>query len=150
MTPCIYTVPLSIEWVFKLILFMQYRLLSLPWMHMASSLKDPLCDSWPCCYSPLISKRLRDHMLHLARFQVASTCVIFTHFQISHVTYHVILIGPLTNHVTSHMINPDTWHPTPAFPLWNTDTITALGRLPNRDVGSTSYLGNTPVWKLQN
>ena len=48
------------------------------------------------------------------------------------------------------MTDPDARHPTPAFPLWNTDTITTLGRLPNWDVGSTSYLGNTPNWKLQN
>ena len=89
-----------------------------------------------CRYSSLISKRLRDHMLYLARFQVMSTCVIFTHSKI--------------NHVTSHMTNLDARHPTPAFPLWNTDMITTLGRLPSRDVRSTSYLGNTPVWKLQN
>jgi len=55
-----------------------------------------------------------------------------------------------TSHVTSHMINPNAWLPTLAFPLWITDTITGLGQLPNWDVGSTSYLGNTPVQKLQN
>jgi len=37
------------------------------------------------------------------------------------------------------------WYPTPAFPLWITDTITRLGRLPKQDVKSTSYLGITPV-----
>ena len=52
--------------------------------------------------------------------------------------------------MTSYVINPDTRHLTPALPLWNTDTITTLGWLPNWDVRSTSYLGNTPVRKLQN
>jgi len=65
-------------------------------------------------------------------------------------TYHVISFDLSTSHVMSHMIDPDIRHPTPAFPLWNTDTITGLRRLPNWDVGSTSYLGNTPVQKLQN
>jgi len=129
---------------------MQYRLLSLPWNACSFPLKEPLCDSQPCRYLPLISKHLWDHMLYLARFQVASTCVIFTRSQTSHVTYHVIFIVSLTNHMMSHVIDPNTRHPTSAFPLWNTDTITALGRLPNWDVGSTSYSGNTPVWKLQN
>jgi len=150
MISCIYTVPFNIEQVFKLVLFVQYRLLSLPWTHAASLRKNPLCNSWLCRYSLLISKCLRDHVLHLAQFQVVSTCVIFTRSQISHMTYHMTFIDFRTNHVTSHMINPDTWHPTSAFPLWNTDTITTLGRLPNQDVGSTSYLGSTPVWKLQN
>jgi len=59
------------------------------------------------------------------------TSVIFTCFQTSHVMYH--------------MTNPDTQLPTPAFPLWITDMITKLRQLPNRDVGSTSYLGNTSV-----
>jgi len=65
-------------------------------------------------------------------------------------TYHVTFFDLSNNHVTSHMINPNTRLPTLAFPLWNTDTITTLGRLPNWDVESTSYLGNTPIWKLQN
>jgi len=55
-----------------------------------------------------------------------------------------------TSHVTSHVINPNAQLPTLAFPLWITDMITRLGQLPNWDVGSTSYLGNTPVQKLQN
>jgi len=38
-------------------------------------LKDPFRDSQLCRYSPLISKCLRDHVLYLARFQVALTCV---------------------------------------------------------------------------
>jgi len=49
-----------------------------------------------------------------------------------------------TNHVTSHVTHSDTWHLTPTLPLSNTDTITRLGRLPNRDVRMTSNLGNTP------
>jgi len=59
--------------------------------------------------------------------------------------YHVIYFDPLTNHMTSHVIDPDIQHLTPAFPLWNTDTITGLGHLPNQDIGTTSYLGITPV-----
>jgi len=43
----------------------------------------------------------------------------------------MIFTASLTNHVMSHMIDPDTRHPTPALPLWNTDTITTLGQLPN-------------------
>jgi len=130
---------------------MQYRLLyQLLWTRAASLWKNPSCDSRLCRYSPLISKRLWDHVLYLARFQVTSTCVIFTRSQISHVMYHVIFFDLSNNHVTSHVIDPDTRHPTLAFPLWNTDTITTLGRLPNWDVRLTSYLGNTPVWKLQN
>jgi len=161
MTSCIYTVPFSIERVFKLVLFMQYRLLYwLLWTHAASLWKNLSCDSRLCRYLPLISKHLQDHMLYLARFQVVSTCVIFTCSQTSHVTHHVTFFDLSNNHVTffdlsnnhvtSYVIDPDTRLPTPAFPLWNTDTITTLGRLPNWDVGSTSYLGNTPVWKLQN
>jgi len=41
-SPCIYTVPISIEQVLKLILFVQYRLLSLPWTHVASLWKISL------------------------------------------------------------------------------------------------------------
>ena len=59
------------------------------------------------------------------------TCVIFTCFQTSHVTYHVISFDPSINHVTSHVINPNAQFLTLAFPLWITDTITELGRLPN-------------------
>jgi len=70
-------------------------------------------------------------MLYLARFQVVSTCVIFTHSWISHVTHHMTYLDLSIDHVTTHVIYPDTQHPTPAFPLWNTDTITRLGRLPN-------------------
>jgi len=147
---CIYTVPFSIERVFKLILFVQYRLLLLYRTRAASPWKNPFCDSQLCRYSLLVSKHLRDHVLYLAQFQVMSTCVIFTRSQISHVTHHVIFFDPSISHVTSHVIDSDTRHLTPAFPLWNTDTITTLGRLPNWDVGSTSYSGNTPVWKLQN
>jgi len=66
-------------------------------------------------------------MLYLTRFQVASTCVIFTCSQTSHVTYHVIFFDLSNNHVTSHVIDPDIRLPTFAFPLWNTDTITTLG-----------------------
>jgi len=129
----------------------QYRLLYwLLWTCAASLWKNPSCDSRLCRYSPPISKCLQDHVLYLARFQVASTCVNLTRSQKSHVTYHMTFIDSLTNHVTSHMINPNTWHLTPTFLLWNTDTITTLGRLPNRDIRLTSYLGNTPVWKLQN
>jgi len=39
---CIYTVPFSIERVLKLVLFMQYRLLSLPWTRAASPWKISL------------------------------------------------------------------------------------------------------------
>jgi len=67
-----------------------------------------LRDSRLSHYSSLISKRLRDHVLYLAQFQVASTCVIFTCSQTSHVTYHVIFTVSLTNHVMSHVIDPDT------------------------------------------
>jgi len=74
-----------------------------------------------------------------------STCIIFTCSQTSHMMYHVISFDLLTSHVTSHMTKPDTQLLTPAFPLWFTDTITRLGWLPNWDIGSTSYLGNTPV-----
>jgi len=35
------------------------------------------------------------------------------------------------NHVTSHVIDPDTQLPMPTFPFWNTDMNTTLGRLPN-------------------
>jgi len=62
----------------------------------------------------------------------------------------MILPNLQTNHVMSHVINPDTRHLTPAFPLSNTDMITRLGRLPNQDVGTTSSLGNTPIQKPQN
>jgi len=119
-------------------------------MRAASLWKNSSWDSRLCCYLPLISKCLWDHVLYLARFQVASICVIFAHSQTSHVMYHVTFFDLSNNHMTSHMINPNTWLPTLAFPLWNTDTITTLGWLPNWDVGSTSYLGNTPIWKLQN
>jgi len=64
--------------------------------------------------------------------------------------YHVISFNSSTNHVASYVINPDTQLPTPTLPLWITDMITGLGHLPNWDVGSTSYLGNTPIWKPQN
>jgi len=74
-----------------------------------------------------------------------STCVIFTHSQISHVTYHMTSFDLSNSHVMSHVIDPDTRYPTLVFPLWNTDTITMLGQLPNQDIGTTSYLGNTPV-----
>jgi len=47
--------------------------------------------------------------------------------------------------MTSHVTTPDAQHPTPTSPLLNTDMITRLGRLPNPDVGTTSYLGNTPI-----
>jgi len=66
MISCIYTVPFNIERVFKLVLFVQYRLLSLPRTRAASLQKNPLCDSRLCRYSLLISKRLQDHVLHLA------------------------------------------------------------------------------------
>ena len=78
------------------------------------------------------------------------TCVIFARSQTSHVMYHVISFNLSISHMTSHMTNPDTQLPMPTFPLWNADTITGLGRLPNQDIGSTSYLGNTPIQKLQN
>jgi len=65
-------------------------------------------------------------------------------------TYHVTSFDLLTNHMMSHVTDPNTQLLTPAFPLWNTNTITRLGCLPNWDIGSTSYLGNTPIWKLQN
>jgi len=64
--------------------------------------------------------------------------------------YHVIFFDLSTSHVTSHVTNPDTRLLTPTFPLWFTDTITRLGCLPNWDIGLTSYLGNTPIWKSQN
>jgi len=59
--------------------------------------------------------------------------------------HHMTSLDLSNNHMTSHMINPDTQLPTSAFPLWNTDMITTLGQLPNQDVGSTSHLENTPV-----
>jgi len=72
----IYTVPLSIEQVLKLVLFMQYRLLyQRSWMHASFSLKDPFCNSWLRHYSPLISKHLWGHMLYLPWFQVVSWLV---------------------------------------------------------------------------
>jgi len=70
-------------------------------------------------------------MAYLARFQVASTCVIFTRSRQSHMMYHVASFELLTSHVMSHVTDPDTQHPTSAFPLWNTNTITTLGQLPN-------------------
>jgi len=150
-SPCIYTIPFSIEWVLKLVLFVQYRLLYFlehvqlpPW-------KNLFCNSRLCCYS-------LSHLYTSSRSCVVpcsipshiSTCVIFTHSQTNHVIYHVISFDLSTSHVMSHMTDPDARLPMPAFPLWITDTITRLGRLPNWDIGLTSYLGNTPIWKLQN
>jgi len=120
-------------------------------MHAASLWKNPLCDSRLCRYSPLISKRLQDHMLYLAWFQVVSQLVqsLLALRQVMwRITWSILTLR--TNHMTSHVINPDARCPMPAFPLWNTNTITGLGYLPNQDVGMTSYLGITPVWKLQN
>ena len=47
-------------------------------------------------------------------------------------TYHVISFDPLKSYVMSHVTNPDTQLPTPAFPLWFANMLTGLGRLPNR------------------
>jgi len=73
------------------------------------------------------------------------TCVIFTCSQTSHVTYHMISFDPLTSHMTSYMTNSNTWLLMPAFPLWFADTLTRLGRLPDRITCPLSYLGITPV-----
>jgi len=87
----------------------------------------------------------RSHVISRLIPSCVLTCVIFTCSQTSHVTHHVIYFDLSTNHMTSHVIDPDAQHPMPALPLWNTDTITELGHLPNQDVGLTSYSGITPV-----
>ena len=45
--------------------------------------------------------------------------------------YYVISFDLSTSHVMSHVTNPNARLLTPAFPLWITNTITRLGRLPN-------------------
>jgi len=145
MIPCIYTIPLNIEWVPKLILFVQYRLLSLPWMHAASLWRNHSVIVNLVTIHLLFSICLQDYMLYLAQFQVASTCVIFTCSQTSHVTYHVISFDSLTSHVTSHVTNPNTQFPMPPFPLWFTNMLTRLGYLPNWITCLLSSLGITPV-----
>jgi len=122
---------------------MQYRLLyQLSWTHAASLRKNLLCDSRLSRYSLLISKRLWDHVSYLARFQVTSTCVIFTHFQISHVTYHVIFFdSPIKSRDVSHdrsrCLTPNT-------------RLSSLKHRHNYHIRTTSSLGNTLVRKLQN
>ena len=107
---CIYTVLLSIERVFKLVLFVQYRLLSLPRMHVASLWKEPLCDSWLYRYSLLTSKRLQDHVLYLARFQVASWLVlIFTCFKSHDISCDLLQLSKsITWRLTWSIPTPDT------------------------------------------
>jgi len=144
-TTCIYTVPSSIEQVLKLILFVQYRLLSLPWTCAASLWKiySAVVDLVTICL--LFSIHLRGHVLCLTRFQVTSTCIIFTCFQTSHMMYHMISFDSSVSHMTSYVINPDTWLLTPTFPLWFANMLTGLGRLPNWIARSLSSLGITPV-----